>query len=548
MPQIPFNGEHVTQPSNPVAAIDPSDATLQGRSVARAGEALFDLGNKLDQMVKIRKTAEDKTKLDMALAIVQREATREQANQKVQQIGDDDATGFGAVDSFSSRLKEKVDTISQTLPDHLKEQFGAGAAKIDAAFADNVLVQELKKRDEVLATARAAITSVNGQTARLDPKRTLEMMKRNEIAIRESADIPEAVKGIQVREANQDILLSAVNGMKDRGDFASAEVELQKPEYAGIFGEKEREKMISDLREEHYKANGRALQEITLGEKRAEKFQKDKEKNVLAQAGVAFTQAGNSDIDRAPIKAWLRQQVDAGNLSQEKYRSIIEEKVFGEMADDRYESQIMANVIRGKTPVLNAINKVMVERGGSVSMDRANTIINKLGIYQERQRTDPNFNRLVQDGEQLLNTVLSPDLLAPLDPLTKRNREAQVRLAEGEYHRSLLANPNQNPMALADSLLKRRLNFNTSFIAPLGYNASSNELDELDPKSISEKRQKMAAQMADEVKKGTWSKKKNDQYIRQDMRLKAKGAAMTQDAASKGLDPNESAANTKGKR
>lgn len=548
MPQIPFGGERLVQPSNPVAIASSDDAGLQGRATAQFGNAMFDLGNKLDTLAKVRKGEEDKVKLTLALSLARREAVREKSNQAAASAIDDDVTGFGAVDDFSGRFGKTAKEIESQLPEHLRPAYQAGIADIDADFAPQVLTQEVTKRDKVIQTATAAVTSVLGQTARLDPKMTEEMMTRGEIALRDNKDIPPALMDTRVREMRQEILMSAVDGMVDRGDYASAEIELQKPVYAGIFDEKERKAMVEHFREESYKAKGRELQDMTLAEKRAEKFRQQKEQNIMTQAGVAFTQAGNSDVQRGPIKAWLRQQVDAGHLSQEKYRSIIEEKVFGEVADDRYESQLMANVIRGRTQVVSAIDKVMKERGDSVSMARANDIINKLGIYQERQRTDPNFNRLIQDGEQLLNTVLQPDLMAALDPLTRRSREARVRLAEGEYHRSLLRNPNQNPMALADGILRRKLNFNTAFIAPMGFGGTSNEVDEMTPQAIAEKRKGMAARMQEEMKKGTWSKKQTEEFMRQDMRLKAKGAAMQQDAAAKGVDLNDNAATTKGRK
>lgn len=529
MPQVPFTQEgQRLNPSSPVPIGSAESADMLQEATAQFGAAMFAAGDALDKAAARRKSEEERISLQIALNEARMEALKQKAIQEASPAIDQDYTGFGAVEQFQKRMDPFKKQINQRLGPGLSQKFESLYTDLVVDTATLVLATENKKRDGVLKSRRDQMISQYGQMVRMsdNPDRDLtEVMGIMEASILEDQDIAPADKEAMIPEGRKMLVEEAANGLASRGKFADAEVLVEK--YGKFLPAEEKQKMVEGLQQSEYRANARELQRLEADEKRTLKYWKSRENNLVEGHFQSLLQAGNSEVLRRPIIQAIQRDQMLGKISDEKARGLLNPELFAKAADDEYEANIMARVVRGTLGVDAAIEKITNDRGlvsGGVSNDRAAELFRSLSMIKNRQRSDPFFIQRIQAGEDLIKSMRQPDIMALLNTMDQRNIEIKIQSAIGAFHSAMAANPAANPDAVAKSILrsKRHFNFDVSLMAPFQGGGRTGEFDEMTPQQIEAKRKQRAKEIQDMMKKGTLSKEKQKEFMKEDIRLKNK--------------------------
>lgn len=541
MPVIPFTQESQRlDPSSPVPAITPEKADMQGEATVNLGKAIFNLGDALDTISKRTQNEDDKLSVQIAANKARIVAEKQRMHFAGQMPNTDDPDGTKAIDQYNSATSDSFSAIRDSLPDRLKKAFDAHATDILADNTLKVSAVEVKKRTDIIGAKIGENTNTLGQMAALNPQNLDQALLLHEHAIMDSAELNPVQKTDMIRKGKQQILQQTIQQMTNDKAYGSAEVLLRNPKYDTIFDGKDREKMIDDMHKEEYQTYQRENARLSLQEQKAHKDMQFRETQILSEKFAALQAAGNSDSLRGPIIQTLQQEVLKGNVSPEKARTLEQSGFFKDKADDNYEANMMAKIVKGQMGITKAIDKVLKDRGleaNGVSYDRAQKIISNLNMMNERQKQDPNYAQMTQAGEDMIRSLGKEDITATMNDLQKRQLEIKIQESVGAYRQRVLNGHPANPMAVASDIMKKRLNFDTGTIAPLRPGGIMNGLDEMNAPAIQKKIDETKRKGLELYNSGKLSPTQQKEYINEHIRLTKKLKDLQSDIYAKPAGP-----------
>ena len=463
MPVLPGSEQaQVMNPSSPVPVGGTEGARYQGELVAQFGGALSALGDALDVAGKRAKQEQDKIDVELALSDFKIKMLEEKANQQAAGAIPNDVTGFGAVHATNKRLRPAMAQIAQRIGDPgVQSKFLAAASNMFSDEAASIHADEVKKRVALLESSSAMLTSKRAQEAKHmgeatgDPVRDVEKSLSNvrmiigaeKLRIYDNADLADAVKPIQARDAAQTIALAHVNGYLERAqqgikpydNFNMAFLALEKlsapvDEGGSIISEKEKQKAFDNImstQASYYKvAEQRDQTEERVAKKRLEESQMQNYKRMHGQLMVT----GNNELGRVPILRDIEVMRMDGKLSDKQATELATSKIFSNNADNLKEFEIMSKLLKtgNINGALSSVEKAIYSKSGGLSMERGTELLTRLQNYKERQRNNPERNMRIQKLFRALAREQEFDLAHPMLGKAINPYNAQQRLNNAE--------------------------------------------------------------------------------------------------------------------
>lgn len=465
MPIIPGSQEaQVLNPTSPVPIGSTGDARAQGENIARFGSAMVALGDALD--VAGRSAKNEKIKLDVANAenSYRMALLKKRAEQSAAAPIEGDASGFGAVEQVATGMQPIAEEIANSLDPAAREKFLARTGDILNDNSVTIWADEVRKRAENNKAATEKLIATSGQLARMsdDPNDTEFMMKQVEQSIYANNDIAPAQKPIDALAAQKSVVMDSIQGRLSRNNYGEAEAILEK--YGGnLFTPAEKAKQLDEIRNTEGSFYTRELNKMTREEKQVDKAKKASEDRYLAFFSTALSQAGNSDVKRAPILKDIELMKLAGKIDTTKADALIGNKVFKDNADDKKDIEITTRAFKTGN-FQEAIDTITKIKGVSLSYDRAQQMVQRFENLKERGKNDPIFRQRVQSGEDLIRAQGQESLTDPLSSLAKRQLQTKINTSVQEYYRGLQVNPQANPDVLSRNILSNNFGVSTTFI------------------------------------------------------------------------------------
>lgn len=465
MPVIPGVQEsQVLNPSSPVPIGSTGDARLPGETIERFGAAMVALGDALD--VAGRSAKNEKAKLDVLnaenkyrMALLQRRAQQDAAAPIPE-----DVNGFGAVQAVANDMDPIAQEIASGLEPEAQAKFLARAGDILNDNSVTIWADEVKKRASINKVAVDNIVAQSGQLARMsdDIKDTGFMMDHVETAIMDNNDLAPSQKPIDVAAAKKSVVMDSIQGRISRNNFAEAEIVLEA--YGGnLFTPAEKNKQLDEIRSAEGSYYTRELNKLTRDEKQINKAKAASEDKYLAYFSTALQQAGNSDIKREPILRDIELMKIAGKIDVTKADSLIGNKVFKDLADDKKDVEITTRAFKTGN-FQEAIDTITKIKGVSLSYDRAQQMVGKFEQWKERGKNDPIARQRIQTGEDLIRAQGAESMTDMMNSLAKRQLQTKINTAVQQYYRTLQGNPQADPDVVSRSILDKQFGVSTASV------------------------------------------------------------------------------------
>lgn len=429
MPQIPvFNGSQRLEPGNPVAAVSTDDARATGNQIAALGKEVFGLGNALDAVAKKAKDNEDRLRVTTAVNQARLEMLKEKARQDSMGLQPGDSPdGVDGINRYNEKINPILSDIASSLESpEQRKAFEAGISDDVVTYSTQVLAGEVAKREKTIPILMEDNLRQRGVLARSTPDnmtRTLQtteqMAAEYEMDVMGNSMIQDAAKPKLILDGKKQIAHEALMGFIDAGNKGSPKAWNDyrfalNEKFAQLFTAEEKDKLMTDVNSSEYSFYNREYQNVVRKNALEDRAAKETVKNRTAMYMSMLSQAGNSDTKRAPI---LRQiEMDAAlDFDPSSKKRLIENRTFMETSDDAYQLNIMDKLLRDKNYTAT-LDKLQVDAGARVSIDRATKLQAAIRNLQEHERTNPGLTEAYRKAQEALASYGKPMLMQ--DPLT----------------------------------------------------------------------------------------------------------------------------------
>ncbi len=194
-------------------------------------------------------------------------------------------------------------------------------------------------------------------------------------------------------------------------------------------------------------------QALDRANKLADRNAKDKEKSLTAQYGAALNVAGNDSDKRAPILQDAAKSFAAGDLSEAKYRALVNPTAFTAEQDAAYEFGLRDKIVRGQLDSQTAQDQVARDAGVKLSWTGANAITKSFqGIKENEDRTGSRLlTQIRAAGSAVAPSAVNISPTAT--PMEQTFQANDLLRAQDQVHKTLLEQPDTPPAkAQADAL------------------------------------------------------------------------------------------------
>lgn len=415
MPQIPvYTGSQRLDPGSPVSAVsaEGSAGALSGRAVEEFGNAVFNLGNKLDEAAKNAKAKIDKESVDIAVNEARYKMLEAKAAQKARGVDmRERADGFDAVDGFKSNVDPQFKLIEESLQDPtLQKMFRAKIGDDFIRESQLVLTDEVEKREKAVPILQQNTLNGRAAIARKDFKQTEKMMLEAATDIYSDPVAPEAAKLNATLQAQKMIAEQSIAGLLDDakvgkvGNFFTAR-EVLRDKFAKIFNKDEMVKIEDRIDSEQN-------QYFTLKHNIYVHTQEVIQKQIKADESKSVTlytkelaAAGNDQFKFNAIQEKIQRDP---TLTPEAVTRLAGNRVFMETKDDDYEGKFMTELLKKKN-FAQMIDRVNADYFGSkVSSKRRDKLLTATRNMQEYNQKDPFLTSMVSQARDEIDSNKKP--------------------------------------------------------------------------------------------------------------------------------------------
>ena len=444
MPQIPvFEQSQRLEPSAPVSAVSSESARDMGEAQSFMGKALFDLGNKLDEVNKRAKTQEDALTTKRLVAQFERESLKYKADQDAQPIFKDDATGQLAVEDFGARLDEmRLQFVEKVGSETVKKMFMAETEETIKGLQVSALASEVKKREEQIPLLRMGLLNDLASVARADARKGVIQMMRADEAIMEDDGIPMPMKTKMIQDAKAHIGAEAVEGLLDQarktgnvdGFFTAKKYVNER--LAEVLTKDQKLKLeahIDSSRKEYFATSWQILQQTQAMDDASRKSKQSKAEFEYNQRLAA------AGADQFKIDAINNQIKKDPNISDESVRrTLLKVSEYSEQSNDAFESRFMERFYSTKYTtegLLREVRSAFID--GQINRQRWMDLQGKINSRQNQLRDNPEISKLVKAGEDTIKAQFGVNIFEPDTMLYKSEQGKQAAQAINRYHQGL---------------------------------------------------------------------------------------------------------------
>jgi len=403
MAQIPiFGGSQQIGASSPVSIGSTTGAREGAEAVAGFGQAMFKVGNALDQVAKRAKDGQDKMLVSRAinmgrLAMLEKKAVED--NRGLQP--GDRADGFSSVERFTEEVNPVLDQIAEQLAEPaLQSQFYAGISDDLVTESTKVQAGSVVKREKTVPILRQENIMLKAEAVKKDLNLLPQMLGEVELDTANDPLVSEKDKPEMILKAKKQLGLAAIESLIAQGEagdtsaFRKAKV-LQEGPLGKMFTAEEAKKNLDNINSSEYNWLMRENAAYDRGVKLSDRAAKDRMEKRSSLYMQQLSDAANSDIKRAPVLKAIELD-PAFDAFPAMRKQLIENRTFVDIGDDRYEQKVMTKAIKTKNydQLIDTVNADLGQ--GALTVDRANKLIKSLRDFKEFSgRIDPTLLKQV---------------------------------------------------------------------------------------------------------------------------------------------------------
>lgn len=451
---IPFAQENFGYSSgNPVApGNSENDAGVDlGKEFAQVGNATFKLGDAMDLANK--KLKNEKSRLDSQNIDNQIEASVRDRIQQAEKAATipEDTDGTQAVNTFRTNVQEDMDAILENSGADPMVKYRAkvmGDKKINTEAA-GVGVAELKKKDDfnknlfnkLVGTGISALYDSSNPIADF-PIAADKLSK----LILETDQLSALDKQLREPKARRELLEHGIQVMLDRGaatgnpkesrvQFAGAKLLLQRYGPAEIGDVEEMRKLDDHISTAEIKSNALGESNYQKQKRTDEQAQKDVADGYIKDIITLRYQAGNDSIKQAIVTEKITKLIEIGAVDGREARAqaLLNPQPFSAQKDAKFEAKLMAKLFKDGN--FDAAMTAATTSPHEVSDPKSAQLAERIMQLKTRHMNDPQFMKLVADGEKIILAESEPDPINhPERKFQKPITDSMKAQALAEFH------------------------------------------------------------------------------------------------------------------